>query len=253
MQFYYFLNNVENLLQKILTSNWTKKTIEKIKHHDEAVCKNWENFKKGQLKDLPPDLTEHLKKFTSRELNVGSYNPSLYETEIDKRIVCETKPMKTEFSDIITSYEKLTTKQTEQEIPPEDLKQIGTNEESHPMVTRRKRVTLPQLKKEIEVAVEKGKQVSETEMLILKEVQTQDTRHEIVELKETPTAIQQRQEKSTQVATMKPKRDYSFLEYPLKIKIPTKVYKRGCTYKLNDCYYDERGEFLYRVPGMNAR
>lgn len=241
------------MFQKILKSNWTKKNIEKIKRHDEAVCENWEKLRRGELKDLPPDLIEHLKRFTNRELKSGSYNPSLYESETGKRIVYQAKPINTEFSDIITSYEKLTTKQTDQEKPPEELKLLGTNEESQPFENkRRERLTLPQLKKEIEAAVEKGKQISETEMLILNEVRTEDPRHEIVELKENVTAIQQRHEKPAQVGKSKSKKDYSFLEYPLKITIPANVYKQGCTYKLNDCYYDERGMFLYRVPGMNA-
>lgn len=37
------------------------------------------------------------------------------------------------------------------------------------------------------------------------------------------------------------------------IRIPAKLYRRGATYKLEDCYYDDDGEFLYRVPGMTGR
>jgi hypothetical protein len=38
--------------------------------------------------------------------------------------------------------------------------------------------------------------------------------------------------------------------YPLAIRIPKKVWKEGYTYKVKDCFYDDRGEFLYRVPGL---
>ena len=34
------------------------------------------------------------------------------------------------------------------------------------------------------------------------------------------------------------------------IKIPQKKYKPGMTYRLKDCYYDDDGEFLYKVPGI---
>lgn len=34
------------------------------------------------------------------------------------------------------------------------------------------------------------------------------------------------------------------------IKIAKNVYKPGMTYRIGDCYYDDDGEFLYRVPGM---
>lgn len=38
--------------------------------------------------------------------------------------------------------------------------------------------------------------------------------------------------------------------YVKKIRIPKNVYKAGMTYRINDCYYDDDGEFLYRVPGL---
>lgn len=41
-------------------------------------------------------------------------------------------------------------------------------------------------------------------------------------------------------------------EYRERVYIPRKVYKRGATYKINDCFYDDDGEFLYRVPGLGA-
>lgn len=37
------------------------------------------------------------------------------------------------------------------------------------------------------------------------------------------------------------------------ITIPAKLWRRGATYKLADCYYDDDGEFLYRVPGMTGK
>ncbi|EFN76700.1 uncharacterized protein LOC105190326 isoform X1 [Harpegnathos saltator] len=36
------------------------------------------------------------------------------------------------------------------------------------------------------------------------------------------------------------------------IKIAKNVYKPGMTYRINDCYYDDDGEFLYRVPGVRS-
>lgn len=34
------------------------------------------------------------------------------------------------------------------------------------------------------------------------------------------------------------------------IRIPDRLRKRGSIYKLYDCFYDHRGRFLYRVPGL---
>lgn len=41
-------------------------------------------------------------------------------------------------------------------------------------------------------------------------------------------------------------------EYSKRIKIPENVYKQGMTYRIKDCYYDDDGEFLYRIPGLKG-
>ncbi|EZA61041.1 uncharacterized protein LOC105287565 [Ooceraea biroi] len=42
------------------------------------------------------------------------------------------------------------------------------------------------------------------------------------------------------------------LEYAKPIKIAKHLHKPGMTYRINDCYYDDDGEFLYRVPGVRS-
>ena len=37
------------------------------------------------------------------------------------------------------------------------------------------------------------------------------------------------------------------------IFVPKELYKKGGTFRVNDCYYDDDGEFLYRVPGMTGK
>lgn len=39
-------------------------------------------------------------------------------------------------------------------------------------------------------------------------------------------------------------------DYPLAIRIPRKVWKEGYMYRVKDCFYDDKGDFLYRVPGL---
>lgn len=234
-----------------MKTNWIKKNINRIKRHDEAVYENWEKFKKGELVNIPRDVVEHLRKFTNRELSTSTHNANFYEPDIAKNIEHKPKLVKTEFSDIITSYEKLTTKQNKDTNLQVDTKLLKSDKTYNiTQCSSRKRVTLPQLKKEIETAVQGGKELTEAEILILREVQTQNENHQIVELKESITSVQKLQEKKVQLGKIK--KDYSFLEYPLKIQIPNKVFKKGFIYKLNDCYYDDRGIFLYRVPGMNS-
>ncbi|KAL6420484.1 hypothetical protein ACFW04_014467 [Cataglyphis niger] len=41
-------------------------------------------------------------------------------------------------------------------------------------------------------------------------------------------------------------------DYAKPIKISKNLYKRGMTYRISDCYYDDDGEFLYRIPGIQT-
>lgn len=41
-------------------------------------------------------------------------------------------------------------------------------------------------------------------------------------------------------------------DYVNPIKIAKHLYKPGMTYRISDCYYDDDGEFLYRVPGVRS-
>lgn len=41
-------------------------------------------------------------------------------------------------------------------------------------------------------------------------------------------------------------------DYPLAIRIPRRVWKEGYMYKVKDCFYDDKGDFLYRVPGLTT-
>lgn len=44
--------------------------------------------------------------------------------------------------------------------------------------------------------------------------------------------------------------DKDIMDYPERIRIPKRAYKKGATYKVNDCFYDHDGKFLYRVLGV---
>lgn len=41
-------------------------------------------------------------------------------------------------------------------------------------------------------------------------------------------------------------------DYAKSLKISKNLYKPGMTYRINDCYYDDDGEFLYRIPGIQT-
>lgn len=63
------------------------------------------------------------------------------------------------------------------------------------------------------------------------------------------------QKYNTRTVTVKKpeKGTIQFQEIKDRIYIPRKAYKRGALYKVNDCFYDDDGELLYRVPGLDGR
>ncbi|XP_023019021.1 uncharacterized protein [Leptinotarsa decemlineata] len=243
---------------KIVEANF-KKSESKIANHDAAVQRNWESFKKGEFPDLPKDLVEHLNKFSNRALTFKRFIKPTNKNEIT--VTKQSSP--SDFSEIITSYKKLKNKnkeiESEVEITMEEPKKFLKASHVDTFLTvpknemkDRRDVTLSQLQDNIEQKALKGSQLSEDEKLILNDFK--EPKEQVVAplmYQEDSFALQNKYntESGGAIAT-KTVRDYSHLIYPEKIQIPSDKVKRGYTYRLNDCYYDYDGEFLYRVPGM---
>lgn len=115
-----------------------------------------------------------------------------------------------------------------------------------------KHVTLSELHHKIEQSASDGKDITQTDVFILQQVKQRPAEHSVVELKKEELTISNKYNSSEVTVASTNPRDYSFLNYPLKITIPKKAYKKGYTYKFNDCYYNDNGNFLYRVPGMEG-
>lgn len=236
--------------QKILKANYTK-SDNKIHNHDESVKKNWIQFKKGEI-ELPPHLSEHLKKFTSRDLNPKPFNLPDQTTE-------KIRPdMKGEFSEIISSYQKITNKNNETRKVDKKQKQINKElKDTYILddanINNNQQVTLTALKKNIETKAIQGKKLTEDDQIILSEIHKEKDviceENPILTL--DPIKFKQ-QAMNKQLTVTKKSKDSSHLIYPEKIVIPKDKLKRGYTYKLNDCYYGSDGTFLYRVPGMDS-
>jgi len=47
-------------------------------------------------------------------------------------------------------------------------------------------------------------------------------------------------------------RKYEITQVKTRIVIPRKLHRQGATYRVDDAYYDDDGELLYRVPGMTG-
>ncbi|KAJ8985349.1 hypothetical protein NQ317_008380 [Molorchus minor] len=108
---------------KLITKSKWKKDPAKVQAHDLAVQKNWEMFKIGKIPNLPSNLVEHLNKFTNRSLNLKPFE--IPDTR--KVVQVRRKNVRSEFSDIITSYEKLKNKNSTEMISDEAPVQINAN------------------------------------------------------------------------------------------------------------------------------
>nr|CAI5818558.1 unnamed protein product [Callosobruchus analis] len=246
------------IIQRVIRANYTKPES-KILNHDKSVQKNWELLKKGEMKHLPEDLLKHLSKFTNRSLNF--LQPKL--TQPNKEISIKKKTLaSTEFSDIITSYEELRHKKQNHEheeplnISHQNITPDPNNTDSGIIgeIRNKKPTTFKQLQEKIEHKALTGKTIYENEKQILQNSDNHTSQDAVTHIlkPEDVVAISKNKYKSSGGSLVKQSQhDYSHLFYPEKIVIPKDIVQKDHIYKLNDCYYDHDGRFLYRVPGMD--
>ncbi|KAF5270317.1 hypothetical protein FQR65_LT05505 [Abscondita terminalis] len=245
-----------HVISKILKASWTKKSVQKIQSHDKSVEENWKLFREKKIPNLNPKLTEHLSKFTNRT------SQSSYES-LPVSTVKNLNQMKigNEFSNIIKSYERLkkvNKNVNEAEIFNMNSLKKGIDKPVHNDTyvlgghksSFSKHITLNSLEDKITQKKIEGKTLTEDEVLLQrfteehKDVSTvKKSLDEII-----PSDVYK--SNTVKLSVVRKNEDISLLTYPEKITIPKNKFKQGCTYKLNDCYYDDDGLFLYRVPGM---
>ncbi|KAF7267851.1 hypothetical protein GWI33_018978 [Rhynchophorus ferrugineus] len=250
------------IIEKIVKGKWTKKNKQKIENHDKTVIQNWYNFKQGKLNNIPDELKVHLKKFSDRTLNLKPFEANESTMQIVDNYRKEEKSG--DFFEIIASYERLKNMNQKHENSQEQIESESNNQVDHFQLTetsnkfnRRSKglITFKQLQNNITSAAAKGYEISPQDELILKNAKLSSIEgsNQIEIQPEEISAIAERKHQTNHNKVgfvKKTARDMSHLIYPEKITIPEKYYKKGHTYKLNDCYYDSDGEFLYRVPGM---
>lgn len=225
----------------ILRAKWQPKDLKRIEKHDQSVIKNWTEFKEGKL-EIEPVLAEHLKKFALRDFD------ALTEPKLNRKLGVEVpKPKKTEFLSIITSCKK--TLNDDKLIENNSLKDlpIANNERPHAdadtfLVDDKKdfsdrNITLQDfLKKNPHISF---KDMSNT--------------GEVIKYDENPEfKVSKMTKEDNNLAKYNKDANHAIesLEIQEKIKIPKKLYKKGKIYKVDDCFYADDGDFLYRVPGF---
>ncbi|XP_050100445.1 uncharacterized protein LOC126581057 [Anopheles aquasalis] len=254
-------------IAKIVKTKWQPKDDARIERHDATVKENWEMFRSGRIKHLDPGFAQHLDKFVQRNVNDGN-PPRAQQTRVQ-----ELRPLaEGEFSAIVASCKKYKSEAKNVDRVPllvpnsnprseeQDEELEGTNDDYKELdprapkqdmfimgkVNDKRHLTLAEMKRssgELESDSDRGRIVDITRLKLGTGVVDE---------------LERRYDSPDRAATVfdpsLDERDKAS-EPDIKefIKIPSKLYKKGATYQVDDCFYDDDGEFLYRVPGMKGR
>lgn len=243
-----------SVIKKLLKAVWKPNSAERIQKHDQHVASNWSAFTRGEIQIHDPNLKEHLNKFTSRRNSLSLPNTDAKRL-IGKQLV---KPQSSEFSSIISSYNTLKNEQLGQHVTDVTTggeinineKQARTYFSDKPIVSN---------KREKQVQLEELKYIIKNKLSI----KTPEIDREIIKSSmDTSKADNDRyvytapsEKFDSDAVSIKQTRKQEIIQfsgsmYPNRIEIPEDVYVKGCLYKVKDCFYDDDGEFLYRVPGF---
>ncbi|GAB0092295.1 uncharacterized protein DMENIID0001_072850 [Sergentomyia squamirostris] len=220
-------------IEKILKASWLPRDDKRIRKHDENVQRNWQAFRKGKIENLSNELRDHLKKFGHRKFDLDA-TPKVHLENTREHAL---KLPVGEFTKILTTckgYMQIEQKKNENlavEAPKEDL--MRTVE--FPVAVKG-HLTFDQLKKSGEMSIKEDIGVKDDNQPA---VPVSGEEMEIFNVKKfnSVPATQEKKHRSP---------------HKQKIYIPKHLWKRGGTYKMDDCFYDDDGEFLYRVPGLTG-
>jgi hypothetical protein len=209
------------------------------------VQNSWAKFKSGELK-VDALLEQHLKRFAHRDFKEVS------RQKVQRKLGVEIpKPAKTEFLSIITTCKKYSQPdEAEQEV----LKLGQSNDDA---------LKFPKWKPknpEQDSIVMAGKVRNTMDMMPLREYQKHSPDIDLSEtqrdLAQVPrpirdlTNVQKHESASVTSLQFDDKKVFRSLEIQERIMIPKKAWAEGKIYKVDDCFYADDGEFLYRVPGL---
>lgn len=313
-------------IQKILSSKWSPKSVERVIQYDKVVAENWKKFRAGKL-PVSPSFNEHLMKFKDRRLILADRESLAKEFVLPEPKF--KKPKSQLFSSIVQTY--LGEKQNDEKLLSQkeySNKMIGTTDhlnknqnlianttidDSHVAVENSKKVkkqyqTLTgnnvELKKYdtksfnekknnklltfnefVKAKLEDIHKESPEEGIVLLDTyrKQMEANHELktttvatvsdnAEISVDKNTVQIVQKSNKNISVSKNERNLNIItaddnlldtsikvwnkkidtecNYAKPIKIAKQLHKPGMTYRINDCYYDDDGEFLYRIPGV---
>lgn len=230
----------EDTIIKIIKSKWQIRDAVRAQKHDEAVKRNWEALKADKVAGIGPEVRTHLLKFVNRNMDTTAI-PKVEEMHDRLKL-----PMG-EFAEIIASFKAPQTEMTQKQIPS------GTRDNVQPTPA-----ALPPARPTTDddtFVVDKIRSKEPITIELFKHKHgLSNSRESTLESTHSNHSPLARVIKTARVNEMEVVSS-QFVAGEVdtvqeRIFIPQKLRKRGATFKLNDCYYDDDGEFLYRVPGM---
>ncbi|KAH8284363.1 hypothetical protein KR018_010185 [Drosophila ironensis] len=230
------------IVQKVLRAKWRPKSVQRIRSHDKTVIQNWEQLQtgKGDLR-LPDALLQHLQKFAARRRqDLKEFKPEEWPTKPQLPV-----PQGNEFRQLLGGGK----------IKPKAAEQLPAGYEPPGNENPEDETYL----------LDKIRNKKKMRLQELKELQLLDASPSTA--MESPPArplenpggtgflpsFVPKFESSEIVISAEDQRKYEMTQVKTRIVIPRKLRRPGATYRVEDAYYDDDGELLYRVPGMTGQ
>lgn len=256
----------ENIV-KVLKAKWAASTVDRIVQYDKKVAENWRRFYDGKLAvDLR--LREHLNKFGKRKIDLE------HSKNVAKYIVVPVqelpKPKQQIFSNIAAQLIGVTEEEPQQKLLLAKENKSYSAEKDQLLQKTKLPYSEASRKQTLDQFIERNYkkiagQAPEQENTLFEAYSKHHKRLENKREKrsESPMvkssiaaadeslALDSRRDVSMNTIVISKKELIdSTPTYIYPIKIPKSAYQKGKLYRIDDCYYDDDGEFLYRVPGI---
>lgn len=276
---------------KLVRARWTPRNDERIRRHDEAVRAAWQAFDAGDVGDMDATMRAHLQQFGGGRSAVP-VKATVPGIAVEKRLP-KLDRVKDDFTKILTSCHQFKGIDAGRQsgpppsaMPPAlpSVRSRSASSEENTFLLGKVRETKAMMYHELDEVAEK-EPVDRTTPARHAHNPFHDPRRasnntgqyddaDDVGEHDTDVAVaasSRRQSKfphpnvsqndmivpKYEMTEVQPSdADLRRMSMPAirdQITIPAKLWRRGATYKLADCYYDDDGEFLYRVPGMTGR
>lgn len=242
----------ELTITKILRANWQPRNDVRVRKHDDGVRRAWQTLLNGHIGDMDPKLRDHLMKFSARRVLTETQQTGV----VAKTSSVREKTGNNEFLNIITSCKKYSEPEAAEQQMDAKLELPNRPPDSDSFLLGKVNKSKPLMFKQLTGIPDNGGQRNGTES---RHNPFHDPRREQAVTSAVPeSGVAQTQchvQKYETTEVQSTEAELKKLSMPAiqdHISIPKALYRRGATYKLRDCYYDDDGEFLYRVPGMTG-